>query len=152
MSKRVIVGFGFYIFLLSDIVTFSAFFAAHAALRMATGDGPPDIRAGHYERRLQTKAGEVRLKIPKLSPADIRDAIIERYGQREELGRGGLIKMYLAGVLVRRMEDITRRCAGTRVSPSTVSDLNKKIYGTIEAWRNWPIEGEHPYVHGVAAC
>ena len=35
---------------------------------------------------------------------------------------------------------------GTRVSPSTVSDLNKKIYGTIEAWRNRPIEGEHPYV------
>jgi transposase-like protein len=36
---------------------------------------------------------------------------------------------------------------GTRVSPSTVSDLNKKIYGTIETWRNWPIEGEHPYVY-----
>jgi transposase-like protein len=36
---------------------------------------------------------------------------------------------------------------GTRVSPSTVSDLNKKIYGTIEAWRNRPIEGDHPYVY-----
>ena len=36
---------------------------------------------------------------------------------------------------------------GTRVSPSTVSDLNKKIYGTIEDWRNRPIEGEHPYVY-----
>jgi transposase-like protein len=34
-----------------------------------------------------------------------------------------------------------------RVSPSTVSDLNKKIYATIEAWRNRPIEGEHPYVY-----
>jgi putative transposase len=33
---------------------------------------------------------------------------------------------------------------GRRVSPATVSDLNKKIYGTIEAWRNRPIEGEHP--------
>jgi putative transposase len=28
-----------------------------------------------------------------------------------------------------------------------VSDLNKKIYGTIEAWRNRAIEGEHPYVY-----
>jgi putative transposase len=36
---------------------------------------------------------------------------------------------------------------GTRVSPSTVSDLNKKIYSTIEAWRNRPIEREHPYVY-----
>jgi transposase-like protein len=35
---------------------------------------------------------------------------------------------------------------GTRVSPSTVSELNQKIAGTIEAWRNRPIEGSHPYV------
>ena len=28
-----------------------------------------------------------------------------------------------------------------------MSDLNKKIYGTIEAWRNRPIEGAHPYVY-----
>lgn len=35
---------------------------------------------------------------------------------------------------------------GTRVSSSTVSELNQKIAGTIEAWRNRPIEGEHPYV------
>ena len=33
------------------------------------------------------------------------------------------------------------------MSPSTVSELNKKIYGTIEAWRNRPIDGEHPYVY-----
>jgi putative transposase len=44
--------------------------------------------------------------------------------------------MYLAGVSVRRVEDITDGLWGTRVLPSTVSDLNKKIYRTIEAWRN----------------
>ena len=55
--------------------------------------------------------------------------------------------MYLAGVSVRRVEDIMEALWGTRVSPSTVSDLNKKIYATIDAWRNAPIEGEHPYVY-----
>jgi cytochrome o ubiquinol oxidase subunit 3 len=39
-SKRVIVGFGFWIFLLSDIVMFSTFFAAHAVLQTATAGGP----------------------------------------------------------------------------------------------------------------
>jgi transposase-like protein len=51
------------------------------------------------------------------------------------------------GVSVRRVEDTTEALRGTRVSPSTVSDLNKKIYGTIEAWRHRPIDGEHPYVY-----
>jgi putative transposase len=41
--------------------------------------------------------------------------------------------MYLAGVSVRRVEDITEALWGTRVSPSTVSNLNKKIYAKIEA-------------------
>src|ERR1700746_1437204 len=39
-SKRVIVGYGFWIFLLSDIVMFSAFFAAHAVLQTETAGGP----------------------------------------------------------------------------------------------------------------
>jgi cytochrome o ubiquinol oxidase subunit III len=39
-SKRVIVGYGFWIFLLSDIVMFSCFFAAHAVLQTATANGP----------------------------------------------------------------------------------------------------------------
>jgi cytochrome o ubiquinol oxidase subunit 3 len=34
------VAYGFWIFLLSDIVMFSAFFAAHAVLRTATAGGP----------------------------------------------------------------------------------------------------------------
>ena len=74
-------------------------------------------------------------------------AIIERYRRRESSVEEALIEMYLAGVSVRRVEDITEALWGTRVSPSTVSELNKKIYGTIEAWRNRPIEGEHPYIY-----
>jgi cytochrome o ubiquinol oxidase subunit III len=40
VSKRVIVGFGFWIFLLSDIIMFSAFFATYAVLVGATAGGP----------------------------------------------------------------------------------------------------------------
>ena len=74
-----------------------------------------DSRAGHYERGLQTKAGEVRLRVPKLRQQTFETAIIERYRRRE--------------------------------SSVEESDLNKKIYGTIEAWHNRPIEGDHPYVY-----
>jgi cytochrome o ubiquinol oxidase subunit III len=38
--KRIVVAFGFWIFLLSDIVMFSALFAAYAALVHATAGGP----------------------------------------------------------------------------------------------------------------
>ena len=39
-SKRIVVGYGFWIFLLSDIIMFSAFFAAYAVLSGQTAGGP----------------------------------------------------------------------------------------------------------------
>src|SRR6201999_4224263 len=39
-AKRITVGYGFWIFLLSDIVMFSAFFAGYAVLSGATAGGP----------------------------------------------------------------------------------------------------------------
>src|SRR6187551_1578292 len=115
--------------------------------RYVRSEARKDTRAGSYERSLETRAGQVSLKIRKLRRQTFETAIIERYRRRESSVEEALIEMYLAGVSVRRVEDITEALWGTRVSPSTVSDLNKKIYGTIEAWRNRPIEGEHPYVY-----
>ena len=40
LSKRVVVGFGFWIFLLSDVVMFSAFFATYTVLVGQTAGGP----------------------------------------------------------------------------------------------------------------
>jgi putative transposase len=63
-----------------------------------------------------TKAGEVKLRIPKLRVQTFETAIIERYRRRESSVEEALIEMYLVGV-------------------------------SIEAWRNRPIDGEHPYVY-----
>lgn len=105
-----------------------------------------DTRAGHYKRNLDTKAGQVQLKVPKLRTLSFETAIIERYRRRESSVEEALMEMYLAGVSVRRVEDITEALWGTRVSPGTVSNLNKKVYERIEKWINSRIEGEYPYV------
>jgi len=105
-----------------------------------------DTRAGHYKRKLDTKAGQVELQVPKLRTLSFETAIIERYRRRESSVEEALIEMYLAGVSVRRVEDITEALWGTRVSPGTVSHLNKKVYERIEKWINAPIEGEYTYV------
>jgi transposase-like protein len=106
-----------------------------------------DTRAGHYQRKLHTRAGEVTLNMPKLRQQTFETAIIERYRRREASVEESLIEMYLAGVSVRRIEDITETLWGTKVSPGTISNLNKKVYAKIEEWRNRPITGNHPYVY-----
>jgi transposase-like protein len=117
------------------------------AQRYERSPGRVDTRAGSYERKFHTKAGEVTLKMPKLRKQTFETAIIERYKRRESSIEESLIEMYLAGVSVRRVEDITEALWGTRVSSGTVSKLNQKVYKHIEAWRNRPIEGEYPYLY-----
>ena len=117
------------------------------AARYERTEGRRDTRAGTYDRKLHTKADEVTLKMPKLRQQTFETAIIERYRRREASVEESLMEMYLAGVSVRRVEDITEALWGTRVSPGTVSNLNQRIYKQIEAWRNRPIEGEYPYVY-----
>ena len=117
------------------------------AARYERSEARRDTRAGSYDRALHTKAGEVTLKVPKLRRQTFETAIIERYRRRESSVEEALIEMYLAGVSVRRVEDITEALWGTRVSPGTVSNLNKKIYAKIEAWRHRRIEGDHPYLY-----
>ena len=46
------------------------------------------------------------------------------------------------------MEDITEALWGSKVSPTTISELNKKAYVHIEDWRNRPLRGgRYPYVY-----
>ena len=104
-------------------------------------------RSGRYSRKLTTTSGEVTLHIPKLKGVPFETAIIERYRRRESSVEEALIEMYLAGVSVRRVEDISEALWGSRVSASTISELNQKAYVHIEEWRNRKLSGKYPYVY-----
>ncbi|MEQ8237061.1 MAG: IS256 family transposase [Syntrophomonadaceae bacterium] len=117
------------------------------AERYERTEGRQGYRSGHYDRNLTTTSGDVKLKMPKLKGVTFETAIIDRYRRRESSVEEALIEMYLAGVSVRRVEDITEALWGTKVSAGTVSNLNKKVYGHIETWRNRPLKGSYPYVY-----
>ena len=124
---------------------------ANAARYERTGERQ-GYRSGHYSRNLTTTSGEIEVKMPKLKGVTFETAIIERYRRRESSVEEALIEMYLAGVSVRRVEDITEALWGTKVSPGTISELNKKAYVHIEEWRNRKLQGgkyAYVYVDGI---
>lgn len=114
------------------------------AARYERSEARQGYRSGHYDRNLTTTSGNVTLHVPRLKGISFETAIIERYRRRESSVEEALIEMYLAGVSVRRVEDITEALWGSKVSASTISELNKKAYVNIEAWRNRPLTGQVP--------
>ncbi len=105
-----------------------------------------DTRAGTYDRGLLTTSGKVALKVPKLRTLAFDTQIIERYRRRESSVEEALIEMCLAGVSVRRVEDITTALWAEQVSPATIGELNQKVAERIEDWRNRQLTGRYEYV------
>ena len=85
-----------------------------------------DTRAGHYQRKLQTQAGQVTLNVPKLRRQTFETAIIERYKRRESSVEEALIEMYLAGVSVRYSG---QQKTDTRVKQQFLRDLLQTPWG-----------------------
>ena len=107
-----------------------------------------EARQGYRSGNLTTTSGDVTLHVPRLKGVSFEMAIIERYRRRESSVEEALIEMYLAGVSVLRVEDITEALWGSKVSPATISELNKNAYVHIEDWRNRPLQvGRHSYVY-----
>ena len=76
------------------------------AARYGRSEARQGYRSGHYDRNLTT-TGDMTLHVPRLKGISFETAIIERYRRRESSVEEALIKMYLAGVSVHCVEDIT---------------------------------------------
>ena len=83
-------------------------------------------RSGKYQRNSWPKLERSPLKFLSWKGANFETLIIERYKRLESSVEESLVEMYLAGVSVRRVEDITEALWG-RVSPSSISRLNEQI-------------------------
>ena len=90
-------------------------------------------RSAHYSRRLVTVAGEIELRVPKLSGATFQTTVIERYRSRETPVKETIVEMYPAGVSTRKIEDVSKLLWGAPVSSRTAHSLNERAFAPIEA-------------------
>ncbi len=111
-----------------------------------------DTRAGSYKRRLMTKVGKAVLRVPRLRTLPFTTQIVKRYKTMQGGIEAALLEMYLAGVSVRRVSNVTAALCETAVSSSAMNRLNRSICERIEQWRNRPITGGYPYVSVDGIC
>ena len=104
-------------------------------------------RAGHCGRGPTTSSGEVTIHMPKLKGARFTTAVIERNRRRESSVEEAMIEMHLAGVSMRRIEDVSEILWGSSVSAATVSNFNERAFASVEERRNRLLDRAHPYVY-----
>ena len=81
-------------------------------------------RSGHYNRKLTTTSGEVRLEVPKLKGVSFETAIIARYRRRESSVEEALIEMYFGASRRRHLgSSVGQSCVGVHHQRSESESL-----------------------------
>jgi putative transposase len=105
-------------------------------------------RNGYRERRWDTRAGTIDLRIPKLREGSyFPDWLLERRRRPEKALISVVADLYLAGVSTRRVEKAVAQLGVESMSRSQVSKLAGELDELVEAFRTRPLDGSpYPFV------
>lgn len=102
-------------------------------------------RNGYRERRWDTRAGTIELRIPKLREGSyFPDWLLDRRRRAEKALVSVVADLYLAGVSTRRVEKAIQTLGIDGISKSQVSRLAQELDDIVEAFRSRPLDGS-PY-------
>ncbi len=103
-------------------------------------------RNGYRSRRWDTRVGTIELRIPKVAPGSYFPSLLEPRLRSEKALLNVVQEAYVHGVSTRKVDDLVRALGLDGISRSEVSRICKALDTQVDAFRNRPIEAEHPYV------
>ena len=107
------------------------------------GQGDVNHRNGSYPRNFALKGiGEVQVEVPRDRKGEFKTRVIPRSKRYEDELRQDLSFMFLTGVSTRSLSMISTRLLGHKISPTEVSNANKKLIDGVEKWRTRDLSGE----------
>lgn len=103
-------------------------------------------RNGYRERALETRAGTVGLKIPKLRTGSYFPDFIEPRRTAEKALTAVIQEAYIQGISTRSVDELVKAMGMTGVSKSQVSRLCEEIDERVQTFLQRPLEGDWPYL------
>src|SRR5438270_12325419 len=101
--------------------------------------------AGHYPRKLITRAGTLRTARAS-GQGRFSTEIFSRKQRSEKALLAELIKMNVKGVSTRKIKAVSEELCGHEFSASTISELNATLDVELEKFARQRLEGEYPYL------
>ena len=91
---------------------------------------------------MRTRVGTLNLLVPQDREGTFSTSLLARYQRNEKALCLALMEMYVEGVSIRKVKEVTEELCGTSFSKSLVSSLAGRLDSELEAWRNRRFEAE----------
>jgi transposase-like protein len=116
------------------------------AERYERNDERSTYRNGYRTRSWDTRVGTIELAIPKLRTGSYFPSLLEPRRRAERALQSVIQEAWVHGVSTRKVDDLLKALGIDGISKSEVSRICSELDAEIEAFRQRPITGEHPYV------
>lgn len=103
-------------------------------------------RNGTRERRLETRVGELDLKIPKLRKGSYLPSLLAPRKRSEEALLAVVQEAYIQGVSTRRMDELAKALGLQGMDKSKVSRICKELDEMVTEFRGQPLQDKYPYI------
>lgn len=106
-------------------------------------------RNGHYTRNLLTPAGMIgTLEVPRDREGEFVTELFERYKRMTGDVEEAVLELYLSGISVRKIADVTDSLSRVRIGKDAVSRIASRLEEQQKEWRERPLgEKEYPYLY-----
>lgn len=103
-------------------------------------------RNGHYGRALTTAAGHIeQIRVPRAREMAFLTEVFERYRRMTGSLEESILEMYLQGVSTRKVEQITGKLSGQKISKDAVSRICARFDEVFAEWRGRRLDSERSY-------
>jgi transposase-like protein len=103
-------------------------------------------RNGYRDRTLDTRLGQLNLRIPKLRTGSYFPPFLEARKTTEKALVSVIQEAWIAGVSTRKVDDLVQAMGLSGISKSQVSKLCKEIDERVGAFLKRPLDGDRPYL------
>jgi putative transposase len=107
----------------------------------------PVYRNGYYPRTLHTQFGLIHdLRVPRLRYASFQTRVFERYQRFQPQVEDLMKEAFLRGVSTRKIGGLFEKLLETKISPTKVSRVCKKLNALVLAYHQRPLLDEYQYL------
>jgi putative transposase len=103
-------------------------------------------RNGYRERGLDTRVGELSLRIPKVRQGSFFPSLLEPRRRAEKALLAVVQEAYVEGVSTRKVDDLVQALGLTGIDKSSVSRICSELDTAVEAFRKRELTGAYPYL------